>query len=347
MDVDGDAAAVIGHGARAVGVQGHGDRVAIAGERFVDRVVDDLVDHMMQAGTVVGVADIHARPLAHRVEPAQHLDRLRVVGRIFAIGSAVAVWDAGCRRAARRARRTLLRRRRAGQEGRMRVYSPYCPLSKFSGSAARSRDVSIVHRQKLGRRRNGANSASSVPVSHAWLSSRNSLRTMPRAGSRRGGRRSRRAGEAAARREPRAAVLHARAGSKSAKPSARRSRPIRPAIPSPPGRRRGRSGAARRARRRLRVAMPARGRASRPPCLGGQGGHRFEPILDGADQGQPGARKRSLGFGTSAVEPLHGLAPAGRHCDTLLGDDFLERTSQAGSAEPSRNSRERSRKACS
>ena len=42
--------------------------VAIAGQGLVDRVVDDLVDHVMQARAVVGVADIHARPLAHGVE---------------------------------------------------------------------------------------------------------------------------------------------------------------------------------------------------------------------------------------------------------------------------------------
>ena len=76
---------------RAVGVEGHGDRVAIAGQRLVDRVVDDLVDHVVQAGAVIGVADIHARPLAHGVEPAQHLDRLLVVGLVVAIAGAVAV----------------------------------------------------------------------------------------------------------------------------------------------------------------------------------------------------------------------------------------------------------------
>jgi len=45
--------------------------VAWAGQRLVDGVVDDLVDHVMQAGTVIGVADIHARPLAHGVEAFQ------------------------------------------------------------------------------------------------------------------------------------------------------------------------------------------------------------------------------------------------------------------------------------
>ena len=67
VDADRDAAAVVGDGDRAVGVQGHDDRVAIAGQRLVDRIVDDLVDHVVQARAVIGVADIHARPLAHGV----------------------------------------------------------------------------------------------------------------------------------------------------------------------------------------------------------------------------------------------------------------------------------------
>ena len=60
-------------------------RSGVAGERLVDRVVDDLVDHVVQAGAVVGVADIHARPLADGVEALEDLDRFRVV-----IGGSVA-----------------------------------------------------------------------------------------------------------------------------------------------------------------------------------------------------------------------------------------------------------------
>ena len=60
------------------------DLVAIAGQRLVDGVVDHLVDHVVQARAVVGVADIHARPLAHGIEAFQHLDRLgAVVGSGF------------------------------------------------------------------------------------------------------------------------------------------------------------------------------------------------------------------------------------------------------------------------
>ena len=51
----------------------------VAGQRLVDRVVDDLVDHVMQARAVIGVADVHPRPLAHRVEALEDLDRFGVV----------------------------------------------------------------------------------------------------------------------------------------------------------------------------------------------------------------------------------------------------------------------------
>ncbi len=58
----------------AVGVEGHDDRVAMPGQCFVDRVVDDFIDHVVQARAVIGVADIHAGALADGVEPVQHLD---------------------------------------------------------------------------------------------------------------------------------------------------------------------------------------------------------------------------------------------------------------------------------
>jgi len=62
-----------------------GDRIAITGERLVDGVVDDLVDHVVETGAVLGVADIHAGPPAHGLQAAQDLNLLRAVFRI-AIG---------------------------------------------------------------------------------------------------------------------------------------------------------------------------------------------------------------------------------------------------------------------
>ena len=71
---------------RAVGVEGHGDQLSVAGQRLVDGVVDHLVDHVVEARAVVGVADIHARPLAHGVQAAQHLDRIRAVAFAGGLG---------------------------------------------------------------------------------------------------------------------------------------------------------------------------------------------------------------------------------------------------------------------
>ena len=61
------------------------DLVAEAGQRLVDGVVHHLIDHVVEAGAVVGVADIHARPLAHGIEALQHLDELGTIvgGRGF------------------------------------------------------------------------------------------------------------------------------------------------------------------------------------------------------------------------------------------------------------------------
>ena len=74
LDAGGDPAAVVGDRDGVVGMNGDDDLVAVAGERLVDRVVDDLEDQVVQTGTVGGVADVHARPLAHRLQALEDLD---------------------------------------------------------------------------------------------------------------------------------------------------------------------------------------------------------------------------------------------------------------------------------
>ena len=88
LDAGGNAAAVVGDRDRVVGVDGDDDVVAIAGQRFVDGVVDDLEHHVVQAGAVGGVADVHAGALAHRLQAFQLLDGIFVVA---AVVSAAAV----------------------------------------------------------------------------------------------------------------------------------------------------------------------------------------------------------------------------------------------------------------
>ena len=73
MHVDGDSAAVVGDGHRAVDVDGDLDAVAIAGQVFVDRVIQNL-EHTMVKPAHVRVADIHAGTLADGLQPLEFID---------------------------------------------------------------------------------------------------------------------------------------------------------------------------------------------------------------------------------------------------------------------------------
>ena len=98
MRIDRNAAAVVGDGEEAVGLELDLDPVGMAGERLVHGVVDDLGEQVMQR-LLVGAADIHAGPAAHRLEPFQHLDVTR----------GIALLGRGAARGAAALRRPLLR----------------------------------------------------------------------------------------------------------------------------------------------------------------------------------------------------------------------------------------------
>ena len=82
MRIDRNAAAIVGDGDEAVGLHLDLDPVGMAGQRLVHGVVDDLGEQVMQR-LLVGAADIHAGPAAHRLEPLQNLD---VTRRIAGLG---------------------------------------------------------------------------------------------------------------------------------------------------------------------------------------------------------------------------------------------------------------------
>ncbi len=74
----GDAAAVVGHGDRVVGVDGDGHLVAEAGQGLVDGVVHDLIDEVVQTENT-GRADVHPGALADGLQAFQDGDVLCVV----------------------------------------------------------------------------------------------------------------------------------------------------------------------------------------------------------------------------------------------------------------------------
>ena len=78
MHIDRDAAAVILDRNSIVAQNDDVDFGAETGERFIDRVVDDLGNEMMQAA-LGGVADIHAGAFANRLETFENLDGLGAI----------------------------------------------------------------------------------------------------------------------------------------------------------------------------------------------------------------------------------------------------------------------------
>ena len=79
VHVGRNASAIIAHGDAAVAVQGQFDVGGEPGLDLVHRVVDDLERHVMQAGTVIGVPDIHARSAAHGIEAFEDRNRGGVI----------------------------------------------------------------------------------------------------------------------------------------------------------------------------------------------------------------------------------------------------------------------------
>ena len=80
MDIGGDAASVVGDGAGSVGIERHGHFRGVTGQRLVNRIIDDFVNHVMQARAVIGVADIHAGALADGIQAFENFNRIGTIG---------------------------------------------------------------------------------------------------------------------------------------------------------------------------------------------------------------------------------------------------------------------------
>ena len=85
--VDRNAAAVVDDGDGVVDVDGDVDAIGKSGQRFVNRVVHDFVDEVMQSH-LAGRADVHRGTLAHRFHAAENFDG---IGGVLAVRLTVAV----------------------------------------------------------------------------------------------------------------------------------------------------------------------------------------------------------------------------------------------------------------
>ncbi len=94
VTIHGNAAAVVDDGDRIVDVNGDVDLIAVPCQRFVNRVVDDFVDEVMQPRRARR-PDVHGGPLPHRLEPFENLD---LVGAVVVTDRAVPIRARGLRR---------------------------------------------------------------------------------------------------------------------------------------------------------------------------------------------------------------------------------------------------------
>src|SRR5690554_3002999 len=57
-----------------IGVDDHADFRAVTRQSLVDGVIHQFKDHVVQAGAIVGIADVHTRALAHRIQSLKDFD---------------------------------------------------------------------------------------------------------------------------------------------------------------------------------------------------------------------------------------------------------------------------------
>ena len=74
MHVYRDATTVVFNGDGFVRMDDDADVVAMAGEGFVDRVVDHLEHHVVQTAAIVGVTNVHTGTFAYGIQAFQHFN---------------------------------------------------------------------------------------------------------------------------------------------------------------------------------------------------------------------------------------------------------------------------------
>ena len=79
VDIHRDSAPVIGDRYRFVGMNGDDNPVAVARQGLVDGVIDDLKNHVVKPGAVIGISDVHSGAFPHRIKTLQDFDFTGIV----------------------------------------------------------------------------------------------------------------------------------------------------------------------------------------------------------------------------------------------------------------------------
>ena len=80
VPIDRYTAAIVNHGNGFIGMDFDLDRVAVTGQGLVDGIIHHLEHHMVQAGTVIGIANVHSRAFANGIQTLENFNIIRRVG---------------------------------------------------------------------------------------------------------------------------------------------------------------------------------------------------------------------------------------------------------------------------
>ena len=81
VDAGGDTPPVVHDADGIVGMDDDFNFVAVSGQRLIDRVIENLEHHVMQAGPVARITDVHAGAFAYRFQALENLDAVGIVFR--------------------------------------------------------------------------------------------------------------------------------------------------------------------------------------------------------------------------------------------------------------------------
>ena len=79
MNVRRNAAAIVRYADRIIRMDDDGNFVAMPGQCLINCVINNLENHVVQAGAVAGVSDIHAGTFAYSFKSLENFDAFTVV----------------------------------------------------------------------------------------------------------------------------------------------------------------------------------------------------------------------------------------------------------------------------
>ena len=79
MHLSRNPAAVVGDADRFIRMNDHRNFRAVACQRLVNGVINQLKYHVVQARAVIRITDVHTRPLPDSIQAFKHLNAVRIV----------------------------------------------------------------------------------------------------------------------------------------------------------------------------------------------------------------------------------------------------------------------------